>query len=54
VVVHAFNSRTQEAEAGISLEASLIYIASSRTASAVYTEKPCLEKSKHKEKGGRR
>ena len=37
MVVHAFNPKTQEADPGLyEFEASLIYIASSRTAKATY------------------
>ena len=42
IVAHAFNPNTWEAEAGGFL--------SSRTAWAIYTEKPCLEKTKKKKK----
>jgi hypothetical protein len=44
--MHAFNPSTQEAETDGShkFEASMVYRASSRTARATHTQKPCLEK----------
>lgn len=49
VVVHAFNPSSWEAEAGGSLCLRPVWsIKSSRTARAVYTEKPCFQKPKTK------
>jgi hypothetical protein len=45
VVMHAFNPSTQEAEAGGSLNLSLMYRVSSSTARVGYTEKQCLKKT---------
>jgi hypothetical protein len=42
VVEHDFNLSTPEAEVGFEIKASLVYIASSRTA------RPCLNKNKTK------
>jgi predicted porin len=52
VVAHTFNPSTQEARGRriSEFEASLVYKVSSRTDRQGYTEKPCLEKPKKKQK----
>jgi hypothetical protein len=52
LVAHTFNPSTWEAEAGgfLEFEASLVYIQREFQDSQGYTEKPCLEKPKHKTK----